>query len=205
MKKENYCKWSNPNISDKEWEKMLGENDFEHPTSIIKLLHNASPEELDKIMLDIEELQEENEKERERQIELMKQFLYELGVRHLDDTIEIEEVKEKWKANFCENLTLEEQNACHMDEFLWHAFSYKRVMPVALGDEAKAKFDSIEKHDVYVFSENDEVVYHISAPNELKCYMFRLIYSEDVYFVDSKFSWTFVLPHDYDVIWYSKE
>lgn len=208
MKKNNYGKWSNPNITDEEWERMLEEQDFEYPTSyasLIDYIKNIPDKELDAIMMKIEELEEENEKERKKQLKLMKSFLQELGVKRLKNSFTIDEIKQKWKANFCKGISLEEQKECHMDEFLWHVFSYKKVSPVLWGKLAKKKFDYIQKRDMFVFTEHGKEMYRVSAPDEFKCYMLRLIYSQDVYFVDSKFGWTFILPHDYEPIWYSKD
>ena len=207
MKKENYCKWNDSSVSDIEWEQMMAETDFQYPSVFSSLIHyikSLSKEEKEDFINKIEKLEIENEEERQKQLFKMKSYFSKIGVRCIEDEYTIEEMKQKWISEFCASLTEEDQKRCHMDQFMWHAFSYKMLEPILEGDVAKNQFDNIKKNDVYMFSENGKKVYRLYLPEKFKCYMLRLIYSEDVYFVDSEFKWTFILPHDYDCIWFAK-
>lgn len=207
MKKENYYKWNDASISDIEWEQMMGETDFEYPKAFSSLVHfikSLSEEEEKAFINKIEKLEMENEEERKKQLLNMKSYFIKIGVRCMEDKYTVKEIKQKWISEFCSLLTEEEQKRCHMNQFMWHAFSYKMVGPILKGRLAKEQFDNEKKPDVYMFSENGKQVYHLCLPERFKCYMLRLIYCEDVYFVDPEFRWTFVLPHDYDCIWFAK-
>ncbi len=207
MKKENYCKWNDSSVSDAEWERMMAETNIQYPSAFASLVHyikSLSEEEAEVFENKTEKIQAENEQERQRQLFKMKSYFREIGVRLIESEYTIEKIKQKWIGEFCASLTKEEQKICHINQFMWHAFSYKMVEPILKGDTAKKQFDSIKKPDVYMFIENGKKVYRLYLPEKFKCYMLRLLYSGDVYFVDIEFAWTFVLPHDYDCMWFGK-
>lgn len=189
MKKINWSKWKDSNITDEQWIQLREEPCIDNYLDI-------SDEEFR--VLSLEELKEE-----EHQLELLKEYLYDLGVRQLPTDLTLDEIKEKWKAAFCGNMSKKEMKKIHIDRYLWHLFSYEKVTDILLKDEAKRQFECADKSDIYIFNQHDGPVCRISVPSTLKCYMLRLLYFEDYYFVDADFTWTFVLPHDYDILWYS--
>lgn len=188
MKRSNWSKWKDSNITDKQW---------------IELREESCIDNLDISEEEFQELALEDLKEEEHQLELLKEYLYDLGVRQLPTNLTLEEIKKKWKAAFCKNMSKEELENIYIDSYLWHLFSNQKVKPVLLNDKAKRQFEDADKSDIYIFNQHDGSVSRISVPSTLQCYMLRLLYFEDYYFVDANFTWTFVLPHDYDIVWYS--
>ena len=91
----------------------------------------------------------ENEEERKKQLLNMKSYFIKIGVRCMEDKYTVKEIKQKWISEFCSLLTEEEQKRCHMNQFMWHAFSYKMVEPILKGRLAKEQFDN-EKSQMYI-------------------------------------------------------
>lgn len=97
MKKENYYKWNDASISDIEWEKMMGETDFEYPKAFSSLVHfikSLSEEEEKAFINKIEKLEMENEEERKKQLLNMKSYFIKIGVRCMEDKYTVKEIKQ---------------------------------------------------------------------------------------------------------------
>ena len=62
----------------------------------------------------------------------------------MEDKYTVKEIKQKWISEFCSLLTEEEQKRCHMNQFMWHAFSYKMVEPILKGRLATVSYTHLK-------------------------------------------------------------
>lgn len=108
------------------------------------------------------------------------------------------DIKKKYINTFFENLTKEEKDEIHFEQYMWHAFSYNKV-DAKKGTEAIEALRKQQINDVYViFQKNEEILneknitYEQIYNNVLK----NSIWQTDCYIVDKNFKWTFVLTHE---------
>lgn len=106
-----------------------------------------------------------------------------------------ERIREKWINSFLKDV---DTNNIYIDQFLWHVFSYERLIAAKLVD-AEDCLNKVSSNTLYVFL-NDANVYgkdicyrleNAAAFNHemLQCY-------SDVYVTDEDFTWTYVRTHE---------
>ena len=188
MQIEDYAKWKDFTITDEEWDALIN--------SPANALENCTEQEIREYQL--REIAEED-----YQKQLLKEHLKNIGVTKYISTLTKDDIVNKWKEHFCPLPSRERQKAYYMEEHLWHAFTYNLISAWSEGKEAKEQFERVRKNDVYIFFEDEEDVYHVNMPDSVKSCTFRLLYYEDVFFVDGNFEWTFVFTHEGKAIWYS--
>lgn len=107
------------------------------------------------------------------------------------------ELKEKYIKIFYKDLTEKDKEKMHLNDYLWHAYSYE-VVPCIKGVEAVKEFMKKEKNDVYVFCLYNgyvEEIKDLTYEKLLSMIYWDKIYS-DCYVVDKNFKWTFVYTHE---------
>ncbi len=106
---------------------------------------------------------------------------------------EIEELKKKWELAFAGGLTDEERKEIYLDDFLWHACSYKKINLLEK-DEAREAFNKVLKEEVVGFYQNENDVLNFRDGSFLKDSDFDL--EDDIYVVDSDYKWTYIVTHE---------
>lgn len=106
---------------------------------------------------------------------------------------EIEELKNKWEMVFAGGLTDEERKEIHLDDFLWHACSYKKI-DLLENDEAREAFNKAIKKEVIGFYQNENDVLNFRDGSILKDSDFDL--EEDIYVMDADYKWTYIVTHE---------
>jgi predicted metal-binding protein len=102
-------------------------------------------------------------------------------------------LKKLWENIFAKTLSKTEKELIHMDQYLWHIFSYKKVNCLE-NDVARDTFDLCKKTQVYVFFQNEDITYLYQNAAKLKSTDFDML--QDVYVVDKDFKWTYVYTHE---------
>ena len=109
----------------------------------------------------------------------------------------IKKLKDKYIEVFYKGLPEKDKEKIHLNDYLWHAYSYEAV-PCIEGVEAVKEFMKKEKNDVYVFCLYNgyvEEIKDLTYEKLLKMIYWDKIYS-DCYVVDKDFKWTFVYTHE---------
>lgn len=105
----------------------------------------------------------------------------------------------RWEEAFAGNLTSSEKQEIYLKDdryysgYLWHIFSYEKVDHLT-NDQAIRAFHDQSKKSCYVFYQHSDDVYLIEQGHLLPYEL--LSKEEDVYVVDSDFTWTFVITHE---------
>ena len=204
-----YYKWND--VTDEEWSDIIHKQSsnymsyFENENRRISNFEGEEEElqlrQLIEIMGQMNILQE-MEKDRVRNI--IKEELTKKGVIYKECIYTSEELKNKWLSAFLPNITDKEKTDIYLDQYLWHAFTYHKIENYLEGDNAAIAFDKEKKDEIYMFWQGKEETYHIETKNQLTTRHLRLEQS-DLYIVDSKFTWTYILKHcDDKPIWYKK-
>ncbi|MDQ0897465.1 DUF4275 family protein [Paenibacillus sp. V4I7] len=108
-------------------------------------------------------------------------------------------LRKHWENNFANHLSENEKKSIYLYDnegycgYLWHLFSYKKRESFQRQDANKT-FDNIEKHTCYVFYQHSDDALLIEELSELTADEF--INAADVYVVDIKFNWTYVITHE---------
>lgn len=108
------------------------------------------------------------------------------------------EIKEKYIKTFFEQLTTKEKQEIYFEQYMWHAFSYKKIKCID-GEDAINEFAKIEKNEVYIFLEHDDNIWKCKDITLKK--LFELLggseeIAYDCYVVDKDFKWTFITTHE---------
>ena len=107
-------------------------------------------------------------------------------------------IKEKYIKHFFKDLTNEDRNECYFDQYMWHAFSYKKIEALE-GVQAIKAFEEISKNGVYIFFEHNNNVTEVDniSFQELEYNLKKnKDWEYDCYVVDKHFKWTFVYTHE---------
>lgn len=105
----------------------------------------------------------------------------------------------RWEEAFAGHLTSSEKQEIYLKDdryysgYLWHLFSYKKVDHLA-NNQAIRAFHGQSKKSCYLFYQHSDDVYLIDQGHLLTYEL--LSKEEDVYVVDSDFTWTFVITHE---------
>ena len=121
----------------------------------------------------------------------------------------LEEIKNKWIEVFAGHLTERERiDEIHMDQLLWHVFSYDKKGCFE-GAKARKSFDEFKNKEYYIFFENwvydfyvedydlldyKYKVFEVLNCNKIKAKDFNK--DKDIYVVDKHFRWTYVNTHE---------
>jgi len=107
-------------------------------------------------------------------------------------------IKEKYINIFFSDLTEEEKKKIHFDQYMWHVFSYEKVLAKE-GKEAIEELNKILKNTVYVFFEHNDIIIerdNITYEEIFDNIKNKNIWDYDCYIVDKDFKWTFVFTHE---------
>ena len=112
-------------------------------------------------------------------------------------------IKNNYINSFFKDLTFEDKKEIYFEQFMWHAFSYKKISAIE-GKEAITEFNKIKNNDVYIFFEDNDIVLEKTNLNykeileiiELQSKKDKLTSYYDCYIVDKNFSWTFIITHE---------
>lgn len=108
-------------------------------------------------------------------------------------TLDSTTLKKKWEIAFAKGLTQDEKKQVYLSDFLWHIFSYKKVISME-NYEARDAFNKAMKKEVIGFYQHKKDVLHYENAAFLKDTDFDL--EDDIYLVDFDFHWTYVVTHE---------
>lgn len=118
------------------------------------------------------------------------------------EQVDREEIVRNWDTMFGSLVSegLKSLNG-YNDQFRWHVFSYELLNAIK-GDEAKNRFDEIDKNELYIFFDYADEAYvvknaHLITSKDIE----RLeencpLDYKDIYFFDPKSKWTYIIPHE---------
>lgn len=161
----------------------------------------------------ISEIRDENEKRKaERKIEKMirrmnklfriqeekkkKDILESIKDREIiisKTSLDTKNLKKKWEYIFTKNITQQEKEKIYLSSYLWHAFSYEKVL-AREKREARKAFNEMDKKKVIAFYEKKNEVLLYENAVQLKDTDFDM--EDDIYLVDPDFQWTYVVTHE---------
>jgi hypothetical protein len=106
------------------------------------------------------------------------------------------DIKKKYINTFFGNLTNEEKNKIYFEQYMWHAYSYKKLKALE-GRKAIEEFKKQDQNGVYIlFQDSDDVIEKdCISLNELVDNM-EIWGHYDCYIVDKNFKWTFIYTHE---------
>ncbi|CAM4512685.1 hypothetical protein FHS16_003388 [Paenibacillus endophyticus] len=104
-----------------------------------------------------------------------------------------QELKLAWERVFAAGLSDDEKDQIAMDQFLWHAFSFKKTSCLK-EDEAIKAFHDASKQGCYVFYQDHDLALFAAEAGRLTANL--LEGEQDIYIVDQNFEWTFVMTHE---------
>lgn len=209
-----YDSWCDSNLSEEEWNEILEEHSDNYVQyyanemqRIARLEEGEQKLQAEQLMRIMDEMQKLEELELDRNERMVKQELQKIGVLFRESQFSAEELREKWKNAFLENMTDEERQECFINEYLWHAFTYNKITNYLEGQEALESFDKQEKQRIYLFYQLSDEVYFLETHNKLNSKYLRFEKrARDMYIVDEEFTWTYIYKHcDNKPIWYEKQ
>ncbi|MFP7735881.1 DUF4275 family protein [Priestia aryabhattai] len=106
--------------------------------------------------------------------------------------------RKRWENEFASSLSGSQKKEIYMDKFLWHAFSYEKLVCLQ-GEQTIQAFEQQIKHDCYLLFEHDERVLQLSKCKHLTTADLSEntnMYLDDLYVVDKDFTWTYVITHE---------
>lgn len=107
----------------------------------------------------------------------------------------------QWEEAFASHLSEAEKKDIYLKDvgyftgYLWHIFSFQKRDHLS-GQEAIQAFDSQAKTRCFVFYQHSKDAYLIENASGL--HVNDLKDEEDIYIVDTDFTWTFVITHETD-------
>ena len=104
----------------------------------------------------------------------------------------------KYEETFFSDLTEKDKKEIYFNQFMWHAFSYKKIECLD-GEDAINEFAKMNKNEVYIFLENDDTI--LEEKNVTLEKLFEIVknheeFGDDYYVVSKDFTWTFVTTHE---------
>lgn len=109
------------------------------------------------------------------------------------------DLRKQWEHHFAGHLSEKEKRAIYLRDrggccgFLWHVFSYGKRKCLK-GEEANKAFNEAEKRCCYVFYQHSDDAFLLENASALTAADFAG--EIDVYVVDQKFAWTYVITHE---------
>ncbi|WP_337099993.1 DUF4275 family protein [Paenibacillus sp. YIM B09110] len=107
-----------------------------------------------------------------------------------------QELRDKWARLFARGMDISARMEIHMEQYLWHLFSYEKL-PCLMNEDAEKAFHELEKRECYIFYQGREQVLFVPDGTKLTADILRR--EQDVYVVDSSFEWTYVNTHESDL------
>ncbi|SES13687.1 DUF4275 family protein [Psychrobacillus sp. OK032] len=108
-------------------------------------------------------------------------------------------LREQWREYFAKHLSTEEQNSIGMDGFLWHLCSWKKVECFEK-EVAEAAFKKQLKQKCTIFYQFIDEAYLLENAKTLTIeelpYDQLHMYFGDIYIMDWKGKWTFIMTHE---------
>ncbi|OLS33369.1 DUF4275 family protein [Bacillus sp. MRMR6] len=109
-----------------------------------------------------------------------------------------DELQKQWEEAFAKNLSKSQKRKIYLHQHLWHVFSYKKLSCL---EEQKARdaFNKVKKSGCYIFYNDNQNVLLLGNDKSLRAEdLIKDVddFLEDVYVVDTDFSWTYVLTHE---------
>lgn len=101
--------------------------------------------------------------------------------------------RDKWKEKFASNLSEPHRNDIYLDDFLWHAISYRKIEAYEKSN-AREMFSRDIQENWIVFFQNEESVYKITDSSGLSDKTFDKL--EDVYIVNESFTKCYINTHE---------
>jgi hypothetical protein len=109
-----------------------------------------------------------------------------------------EELRKQWEESFAKHLSKSQKRKIYLHQHLWHVFSFNKLSCL---EEQKARdaFNTVKKDGCYIFYYDNQNVLLLENARSLKAEdIIKDIddYLEDVYVVDTDFTWTYVFTHE---------
>ncbi|QFT89592.1 hypothetical protein FIU87_13105 [Bacillus sp. THAF10] len=108
-------------------------------------------------------------------------------------------LRARWRECFASHLSIEEQKAIWMDNFLWHLCSWKKVKCLEKEEAVKA-FLNQPKHKCTIFYQFIDDAYLLENADTLSIEELPFIESHmhfsDMYVMDWNNKWTFIMTHE---------
>ncbi len=108
-------------------------------------------------------------------------------------------LRKRWEESFADHLNDQEKSDIYLFDdnglcgYLWHLFSYKKK-DCLKGEKAKTAFNQETKRSCYIFYQNSDYAVVVESAAALQAIDFEQ--QEDVYVVDTEFTWTYVQTHE---------
>jgi dihydroorotase len=135
-----------------------------------------------------------NKWERQRREALERKFSNKSIIfEYIADKAAVDALKDKWTLNFAAGI---KTNDVYIDQFLWHIFSYDRK-PHFEREAADKAFIERPEAERYIFFQHSDDAYYLEnaealAPEDLA-------ETFDVYVVNKRFNWTYIVTHESDL------
>ena len=101
--------------------------------------------------------------------------------------------RDKWKEKFASNLSESHRNDIYLDDFLWHAISYRKI-EACEKNHAREMFSRDIQENWIVFFQHEESVYKVTDSSGLSDKTFDKL--EDVYIVNESFTKCYINTHE---------
>ncbi|WP_078379817.1 DUF4275 family protein [Sutcliffiella halmapala] len=108
-------------------------------------------------------------------------------------------LRKQWEKNFASHITASEKDKIFLYDtdgtsgFLWHIFSYNK-RDFFEGEKAEEDFNLQSKKSCYIFYQHSDHAFMIETASTLNHR--DLLDEEDIYVVDTEFTWTYVRTHE---------
>ncbi|MBQ9980340.1 MAG: DUF4275 family protein [Oscillospiraceae bacterium] len=112
------------------------------------------------------------------------------------------EFEKKWLKTFVPGLTNEQREKCYIDQYLWHAFSFKLIPAdkVLVGDKAREAYEKADKEGAISICFWPGDVKETSPVTEKQKLVKTLDRERETYIVSRDWKWTYVSTHENDVM-----
>ena len=145
-------KWNDIDMKVIEWRKRtensrdLFRNFYHDEANRINQLDSKNKsKQLNQLFKILDEVYKLIDLEKQRVKEEIKQDLEQKGVKLLSSEYCKAEIVSLWKDSFLNNFADEELDMCHIDQYLWHIFTYKMINNYVRFDEAEEAFNHYKK------------------------------------------------------------
>ena len=137
------------------------------------------------------------------------EYMYEQKIRELEQrgVFFVEETRDPvvndWDIMFDSLVSKEikENTKDYSDQFRWHLFSFELLTGLS-GEEAKKRFDEIDKNELKLFYDYDDHCYHVTGAEHLttqdidELQEYGTFDRADKYFFDRKAKWCYIVTHE---------
>jgi hypothetical protein len=109
-----------------------------------------------------------------------------------------EELRQQWEEAFVKHLSKSQKRKINFYQHLWHVFSYNKISCLEK-QGARDAFNKVKKNGCYFFYHDNENVLLLENAKSLKAdHIIKDVdgFLEDVYVVNTDFTWTYVFTHE---------